>query len=540
MTLRPRQKVTLDRMHERLDECLVQEARKASEHYLLRGDHSVSIAKGKWVKFIVYAVGSKLTTGIYKNDSQEYLIITPTPAFRKLYIHTMFEMIRMDAEKSGKKLPDSALNAALQQTLNFAYYGKSMKNEDTMSFLDGFLRVFKDYVKTERVRGFVPLYNKLMTKYGVWETLFQSMFGTAPSPEQLHSSNSPDVEKIGRAVVQFGETSAKERVNIRATLGKVDRILSRYGLQDLMNCRVVIKRDIGTAEGTYTPMTDHVEMLASGRATERFVYTMIHEYGHRFYYRAGDLSTVAGQKYATIAAEDSKKGRKQDRSEDMSDLSGVMKAIQDDLAKTSIEYVDILESTEPADKILERRKNLLTRYSYIQYEGRDKGSKFLYNGGLILPRGFPNMRSEKGNPVWEYDVYRNMADYLAGRPDKDSLRWASVNFFGVSGIHIMATPGLQSALKREMNLPIFNSPKISMYFMDLRKAYSVLSRTPEQGFHKGRRIYRSDWHVTNYAQTNIDEWFAELFTYYIVGQLSAAQPKFWMKTVIANYRNKIR
>lgn len=521
----------------RLEDDLLEEARKARMNYTAHNENSIVVSKGDRVQLIIYAGGQKFTLKSYDDPNREYLIIQPTPAFRKLKFSDVKGILAETSAKHGLTPSAEDIRAASANIYTWAINGNKTKGADAPGFVEDFLIAFKDYVKTERVRGFVNLYNRLTSSYDIFEALFQTMFGTAPTLDQLVSHTGSDVEKVRDAIIQFGDMPSKKRVNIRAIVNQTERVMKKYGLENLMKTRFIVKTTLPVA-GTYTPVSDHVELNSGVTATKTAVYVLIHELGHRLYYRAKGLSDVAAAKYSEIAGKDV--GRTKDTQETLSDMDDIMKVAHNGFVSSWDKFQMVREFKGTPENRARVRQAFLDKCNYITYSGRKLLKYGIEPGGIIIIQPLKLVYTEGGSGAWRYHAYKDVKTFLEDGPSV-SHAWEAWGFFGYGdGFYLMATPRLQERLSQVEDLSVFKSRKINMNFRAIRKAHTALNKSSTKGYHDGKRIYRKDWHVTNYAQTNVDEWFAELFTYYILGQLSAGDPKQWMKSIIAGYRDKIQ
>lgn len=395
---------------------------------------------------------------------------------------------------------------------NIVYWSKIPDWKHDLHLLTQGLDILGKSAFTKKVcNGKGNLYTYLTTSRNLPDASFIHLYGGRP---ELGKGDVEGVEKVGRFVVTFGDVvSKKNKDEIKGTLTRAEKILDRYGLGQLTNVPTrVIKIQKGYA-GLYYPSSDSMDIAPSTKIDNYSLTTIIHELGHRFYFTVPQVKSEAIQQYEAI--------------------KGVGSKYPNIISRYDLVKEIIVEDFRKGFAFAGSVEDFLKNSSYLRFVGKPQKKFGLTKNAIVIPM---NVRADK-------------VTFLSFADKEAALNSNSQGSFTFSTKALFENPDYAFELipSRELRSKIvdynpkaFSKPAPLMVFPKLKQEEpSTYRKEGEAKFH-GKAVFAKDWHVTDYSKTNIDEWFAELFVYYILGQLDAGDPKNWMKGIIQRHKGSIK
>lgn len=142
-------------------------------------------------------------------------------------------------------------------------------------------RQFPEYFRETTLDGRPAIYRTLTTDLKMPEGTFRRYFGTPP--ELTHGEH---YQPFHNARLFFPETMRATRQKaLLAMLGECFEILTGAGLGTVFGCDVRFVQQKQSAAGLYYVATDDMRIAPQAENSKSVVFTLLHEYGHRFFMR---------------------------------------------------------------------------------------------------------------------------------------------------------------------------------------------------------------------------------------------------------------
>lgn len=151
----------------------------------------------------------------------------------------------------------------------------------------GAFQQFPEYFRQTVLDGRPAIYRTLTTDLKMPEGAFRRYFGEPP--ELTHGEH---YEPFHNARLFFPETMRATRQKaLLAMLGECYDVLTGAGLGAVFGCDVRFVQQKQSAAGLYYVNTDDMRIAPQAENSKSVVYTLLHEYGHRFFNRFASPET---------------------------------------------------------------------------------------------------------------------------------------------------------------------------------------------------------------------------------------------------------
>lgn len=296
----------------------------------------------------------------------------------------------------------------------------------------------------------------------------QSFVEAFGAAPDMSSDDDEDTDRVGKAVVYFPDRiKDANKKSIMDILEKVYSIFKKNRIGQLMTGDIRIQKMGGKTIGLYYPGSKDIRINYMAKKSKTTIETIIHEFGHKWYYEF-----VPGLK--TDIRDKYRDARRKGTPE-----RGKSKAL---------ETLEALQDSEEARLL----SDLLAK----------EGTKLSYSG---------RKRSYKGDWVSHGLDHRKWVKMKREGGDGKSR----FNGFVAAPSYFLTDPGWTSPLAKLKNV--------------LKKSATIQKDLAKE--EDGKKVDPTSWFPTKYSEKDSEEWYAELFSYTLLGDIKGEPADFIKSTL---------
>lgn len=282
-----------------------------------------------------------------------------------------------------------------------------------------------------------------------------------------------DTENIGDSRVLFPDNMRPSRKqNISKLISATNKVLENSGFGYLTATDILIAPiPKSSTIGLYYPDTKQIRIDPATRALKSSLHTMVHEYGHKYWYEFMDekAKQLVIEKFKEISANDSEKMRAS-------------------LRRQSMSYDIQTANLEKLNDYITTIGNSIAVGDTLEYKGRKHNLK-------------------KYSP---YTVI-NIGDHASGQKH---IQVKSTNGYSI----------FSGTIGGFVNNKFFlNGKELKVELEDTNKNLYT---------DDGKMVALDSWFPSVYSKKDHEEWFAEVFAFYLLGQLNHTELNAFAKSII--------
>lgn len=253
---------------------------EASVNYYIRqaGNFAVALIKGNIPQFLILATDHHSIAG----SSNLLFIKINSTKFKNIkfsansYGRTSAEMLEMH----NSVLAFIDRPKALETPHNFNEFLTNL--EKHKAWLENF-----GAIKITKFNNVAELSKMLVVKTSLSPHIIEKLTG-------VHVDDSVSASHFaGQSELVFPDTLRQAKIDeITALVSAANKILENNGIGIITKCKMFVAPITGNTIGMYYPQTKQIKIDPSARATKQALHTLLHEYGHKWFFEHLSKETI--------------------------------------------------------------------------------------------------------------------------------------------------------------------------------------------------------------------------------------------------------